>query len=455
LRLASLDLESFWFDEARTAEIASRSTPVGVLREVWAGESTPPLYFLVMWVWQHLIGNGDYASRLVSALCGIATVPVAYAIGARLDRPRTGVVAAGLVAFSPLLLHYSQENRPYAALSFLGALSVLLLLRALERPSTQRLAAWAVCCMAAIATHYFAGFLVAPEVAVLLWRARLARPALLASAAVAAGALVVAPVGLHQQSLGRADFVTETPLGGRLREAGNQFAKGVVKAPWAGLGVAAVVLVAVAVLLLLSRRSEERRRAALPLGLGAAAVAVPVLLALVGLDAVLWRNLIVAWVPLAVGLSMGFAASRAGLLAAVGLMAVWAAIWVGILTDDAYHRDDWRGAMAKLGPATSPRVVEVLPGYSAAAVARYGGPLALLGARTVRTDDVVMVGGFLAHDAPGKLVGVPGFRLRERHQVQRIGLARYRAPVPRVIRGRSLDRGDIVTGVRTYVELTR
>src|SRR4051794_38841130 len=235
-------MESFWFDEVRTADIAGSGSPVDVLREVWGGETTPPLYFLVIWGWRAIAGHGDTALRLVSALAGIATIPVAYAIGAKIDKPRTGLVAAGFVATSPLLLHYSQENRPYALLSFLGALSILLLLRALERPTTERLATWVVCCLLAMADHYFALFLVATEAGVLLWRLRFDRRPLLACAGLALGGAFIAPVALHQVSLGHADFVTRTALSHRLEEVVLQFVKGTTHAPWGWTGPVAAIL---------------------------------------------------------------------------------------------------------------------------------------------------------------------------------------------------------------------
>src|SRR5436190_20055625 len=87
---------------------------------------------------------------------------------------RAALLAGLLAACSPLLVWYSQEARAYALLVLLGSLSVLLMLRALERPSGARLAAWAVVAALALCSHYFAVFLVAPPAAGLLaclgWR---------------------------------------------------------------------------------------------------------------------------------------------------------------------------------------------------------------------------------------------------------------------------------------------
>ena len=65
----------------------------------------------------------------------MATVPVAYLLGAELRGRRAGLAAAALVAVNPMLLWYSQEARAYALFSLLTAVSLLYFVRALgQRP---------------------------------------------------------------------------------------------------------------------------------------------------------------------------------------------------------------------------------------------------------------------------------------------------------------------------------
>src|SRR3712207_6196961 len=121
-------------------------------------ESTPPLYYVLAWFWTQLFGTGEVGVRSLSALVGTATIPVAYAIGARAATPRAGLIAAALVAANPLLVWYSQEARTYALLVLLSALTVLALQRFADRESTARLAVWAALAAGAVAAHYFAMF---------------------------------------------------------------------------------------------------------------------------------------------------------------------------------------------------------------------------------------------------------------------------------------------------------
>ena len=82
--------------------------------------------------------NTEYGLRSLSALAGVATVPVAYLIGAELRGRRAGLMAAALVAVNPMLLWYSQEARAYALLVLLCArLDALLLPRRARRPAAQ------------------------------------------------------------------------------------------------------------------------------------------------------------------------------------------------------------------------------------------------------------------------------------------------------------------------------
>ena len=175
LRFATLDVQSLWYDEAVTAHLL-RLDFAGMWHAIPDSESTPPLYYVLAWLWTQLAGTGEAGMRSLSALLGSATIPVAWALGRRLGGDRAGLVAAALLAVNPMLVWFSQEARAYALLALLGALSALLWLRMLERPGAGRAAGWGVVAGLALATHYYAIFLIAPQALWLLAPcARLAR----------------------------------------------------------------------------------------------------------------------------------------------------------------------------------------------------------------------------------------------------------------------------------------
>ena len=114
-RFATLDEQSFWYDEAVTVGLSrwisatcSTGSPTASPRR----RSTT----LVAWLWAKVFGTGEVGLRSLSALCGTAFIPVIYAIGARAAGVRVGLVAAALAALNPLLVWYSQEARAYALL---------------------------------------------------------------------------------------------------------------------------------------------------------------------------------------------------------------------------------------------------------------------------------------------------------------------------------------------------
>ena len=101
-------------------------------------ESNPPLYYVLAWGWAKAFGTGEVGLRSLSALFGAATVPLAYCIGAELANRRAGLIAAALVAVSPMLIWYSQEARSYALLVFFCAASLLFFARALRTAQRPR-----------------------------------------------------------------------------------------------------------------------------------------------------------------------------------------------------------------------------------------------------------------------------------------------------------------------------
>ena len=57
-------------------------------------ENTPPLWYVLEWAITRVLGTGAVALRLLSALAGVATVPVAWAIGRELSSRRAAAIAA-------------------------------------------------------------------------------------------------------------------------------------------------------------------------------------------------------------------------------------------------------------------------------------------------------------------------------------------------------------------------
>jgi mannosyltransferase len=370
LRLATLGQQSYWYDEAVTVHLVHDSF-VGMLHRIPQTESTPPLYYVVAWIWARIAGTSEVGLRSLSALAGIATVPLLYLAGRRLAGQVAGLIAAGLATVSPFLIWYAQEARAYALVLLVCAASLLLYLRARERPTTGRLAAWAGVSAVAVATHYFAVFVVVAEMAILLadlrYRARIR--AVAASAGVALVVAALAPLALDQHATGRTRWIGHLPLSDRLGQLPLHFLAGFGEQAAPRLGLAFGLVVVAGALALLVRLAEPLRGdVARVLGIAAAGVAGPLVLAVVASDELLSRNEIVVWPALAVGFAALLGASvnrRFGLVIAAAAAALGLAGTTAVVVESALQRTDWRQAARLIGQMRTRRAIVAPGGFRA------------------------------------------------------------------------------------------
>ncbi len=344
--------QSFWYDEAFTVVLVHRS-PSAMFSLLPKTELTPPLYYCVAWVWVRVFGYGEAALRSLSALAGVATVPVIYAAAKELISRRGGLVAAALAAFNPLLIWYSQEARSYSLLVLWATLSLLAFAHVrLPRPSVRWIIAWFVVSSLTLATHYFGALAIVPEAVWLLWVHRRDRRVLLAIAGVAAVGCALLPIALTQRQ--NANWIAWWPLNKRLSQLAPQLLLGTGAPARTVLklaGAAAVLLAA----FMLARRADpaERRGAFIAATLVLLGFALSLLLILFGVDELITRNLIVVLIPLIVLIAAGLGARRAGWLGWVGagtLCAIGAVAAISVSVDRHFQRPDWRGLARAIGP---------------------------------------------------------------------------------------------------------
>ncbi len=111
-RLAGLDRESFWLDEGKGASLAL--LPLDTWWRALPEHHAPPGHFLLL-RWIGALSVEDSVLRLPSALCGVLAILLFWRLVSHLVQGRVALTALAWLAFSPLLFHYSQEARPYAA----------------------------------------------------------------------------------------------------------------------------------------------------------------------------------------------------------------------------------------------------------------------------------------------------------------------------------------------------
>ena len=153
LRILHLGEWSFHHDEAVSVAIARldwRSWAEVITKR----EANSALYFALLHGWLRW-GDSEIAVRSFSVLWSAATLPLIYLLGTRLFSARVGLIAAFLMSCNAFHIHYAQDGRGYSLLLFLVTLSSLLFVRAIERPSAGRWAAYALTTALAVYSHLF------------------------------------------------------------------------------------------------------------------------------------------------------------------------------------------------------------------------------------------------------------------------------------------------------------
>jgi mannosyltransferase len=462
VRFATLDHQSFDHDEAVTAIRVIHPTLRDTLSVVGRNERSPPLYYILAWLWSKLFGTGEVGLRSLSALFGMLTVPAAYLTARRLASPVAGAIAAALVALNPYLVWYSQEARSYALFALLAAWALLYFVRALHDPSRRNLALWAVFSCLALCSHYFAAFLIAPEGLWLIASVRKRGPAIAAVAATSAAGLALLPLAIAQEGQGRRNLFANLSLARRAGEAALHLVAGqepglFVRGPTIdrvqlAAGLAGFVLVCAAAFLVIRRGTpRERRGAATVAGIGLIGCAAPFGLALVGIDYVDPHNLIGSITPLLVAAGVAYGARRAGLLGvatAACAALLFVAMLAGIYVSAQMERPDWRGAAAAIGRPHGARVL-VVPRNGDDGLVYYLGAREFKSRtfrrRGVRVREIDVLSTSFATTPPGR-----GFKLVEQRGLAPLGLLRrYRAPRPVRILPREVSGHKILAGRST------
>ncbi len=161
LRVYKLDAKSLWLDEAYSIKF-SQEAPAGII-EATAKDVHPPLYYFALHYWMLAFGDSETAVRLLSALFGILALFVIYRLASRMFDRATGLLAAGLLAFSPFHIEFSQEARMYSLLCLLTLLSFYYFLKLLEGKSRYALAGYIATSALMMYTHVYSFFIIAAQ----------------------------------------------------------------------------------------------------------------------------------------------------------------------------------------------------------------------------------------------------------------------------------------------------
>ena len=484
LRLATLGLQSFWYDEAFTPVHVLHPSLFSTLSSMVHTENSPPVWYVLEWLDSRVLGTAEVALRLPSALAGIALVAVLYAIGQELAGRRCAIASAALTAACPLFVWYSQEARVYELFALTGAVSLLFFLRAERDPTPRRMAAFALASALALATHYFQAFMLVGMALWLLRRPELRRRALPALAAIGATGLALLPLVIAQGGHGT-QWIGRWPLGERLVAIPQYYLLGTSGEP---LGHGVELLVALPLLACAAfgvwrladrpsavaragsdagvageqvsapapmtgawtvspARTPERAAAVLAL-VAACGVVIPLVLVAFGADYLAPRNLIGAMVPVtALVAVLGTApqAGRAGLVLLAAATVAFAAISIDVNLSPRLQRGNWRGVADVLRRNDAPRTRAITTVELGAAPLEYYLPGLgnLRRGSSVRVDEIDETGYAPLRRSAGE-PPAPGFSLRERIDTNGLVTYRFTSAVPRLVSASKL-RAHVIT----------
>ena len=474
LRLSTLDLQSFWYDEAFTPVHVLHPSLWATLRSVAHSENTPPLWYVLAWADARLFGTGEIALRLPSALAGIATVPVAWAIARELADRRAAIACAAFVAVNPLFVWYSQEARAYGLFVLISAVAMMCFLRARREPTARRMAAFALSGVLALLTHYFAVFLLIPMALMVVWEPRTRRAAL-----PAVGVLVLAGLALlaliSAQGGHGTQWIGHWPLSERLEAIPQYYLTGYSGAPLGHgveLLVALPILAGLALGLWRARAASpaSREGAVIALAIFACGCLIPIALVGFGADYLAPRNLVAAMVPLTALIAVVMtwplqpppdaerapatapqrpsdassrrAASLAALLIVASALALLA-ISIDVNLSPRLERGNWRDVARALRDAPATRAITTVELGSAPLEYYLPSLRGLHEGTSVKLTEIDETGYAPLRTSAGQ-PPAPGFRLRARLDIDGLVVYRFVSTVPRMVSEATL-RDHVIT----------
>jgi mannosyltransferase len=122
---------SFWLDEAATISAVRRPWP-DLMRYLEWQDGVHALYYMIMRAAVTVLGTGEFAMRLPTALATAVAAALVAVLGRRYASPLTGLLAGLFYATAVTVTQFAQEARPYAFAGLMAAVATYVFARGIE-----------------------------------------------------------------------------------------------------------------------------------------------------------------------------------------------------------------------------------------------------------------------------------------------------------------------------------
>ncbi len=159
LRIYQLDGHAFNGDEAFSIVNWTHASLDYLFNHIALIDPQPPIALLSLYGWVRLVGDTEFASRMLSVLASTITIAAAYGISRRVADKKAAVIAALLCAVNPFQLWHAQDVRNYALWMSGSAVASWLVLVITDK--AQKWTLWLLYVLTAaisIYTFYLEGF---------------------------------------------------------------------------------------------------------------------------------------------------------------------------------------------------------------------------------------------------------------------------------------------------------
>jgi uncharacterized membrane protein len=163
---------TYWDDELFS--ILTSKSWTGMINIFNKYENNMTFYYVILYLWMNVFGEGEFATRMLSLLFSVLTIFSFFALARIFFNKTTSFFASLLLVSHPIFLLYAVETRSYSLLLLIATLATFVFIKLLSKPEPWLSALYGILIATSVYTHYF-GLLLIPIHAVALLYCALTR----------------------------------------------------------------------------------------------------------------------------------------------------------------------------------------------------------------------------------------------------------------------------------------